>query len=301
MVAKVIVNPVAGARSTEQKWPHISRLMRDMGFSYDFQYTESQGHAIEIARTAALNGYPYLVAVGGDGTINEVVNGILTASQDQKTLMGVVDTGTGNDFVRSLGLDGNYLHSCQHLLSPKHTQVDAGLVTFQKDGRKVSRFFVNGAGVGFDAEVAAATEHMPKVLGGTIPFVMALAKTLVGYRNKTIDIRLDADDYTRRVLSVIVANGSYFGGGMKIAPSALITDSRFDVITLGDVNKLEILQTFPKIYKGTHITHPKVKTEHAHFVSITSGEGLYLQADGELLGKTPATFEVLPQALTMVF
>jgi diacylglycerol kinase (ATP) len=153
--------------------------------------------------------------------------------------------------------------------------------------------------VGFDAEVKENAERMPKRLGHTIPFVMGLLKTLPGYKNKDIDLVIDGRRESRRVLSVIVSNGSYFGGGMKIAPGADLTDRQLDVLTIGDVGKLELLRVFPRVYKGTHITHPKVRAEKAGEVIIESSARILVQADGELLGAGPAVFRVLPAALNL--
>jgi YegS/Rv2252/BmrU family lipid kinase len=297
--AKIIVNPAAGANTTYRRWPHIQSLLRNSGLSFDFEYTEGAGHAFALAREAASDGYGLLVAVGGDGTINEVANGVLTAVNTEFTTMGIVSTGTGNDFIRSLGIPKDYVGACQRLVGPHRLMIDAGVVEYEKDGQRQQRYFVNSAGVGFDAEVNEAVEHLPKRIGHTIPFVMGLLKTLPAYRNKDISLVIDGRRESRRVLSVIVSNGAYFGGGMKIAPDADISDRQLDVLTIGDVGKLELLKVFPRVYKGTHITHPKVRVEKASEVTVESGMRILVQADGELLGEGPATFRVLPAALNL--
>jgi diacylglycerol kinase family enzyme len=153
--------------------------------------------------------------------------------------------------------------------------------------------------VGFDAEVAEATEQMPKKLGHTIPFVMALLKTLPSYRNKRARITIDGRTEERRILTMVVSNGAYFGGGMKIAPMAVPSDRELDVVTIGNINKLELLRVFPRVYKGTHITHPSVKAEKATEVTIATKERILLQADGELLGEGPVNFRIVPAALCL--
>jgi diacylglycerol kinase family enzyme len=137
-------------------------------------------------------------------------------------------------------------------------------------------------------------------MGNTVPFVLSLLKTLPAYRNKDIRINIDGRDETRRVLSVVVSNGAYFGGGMRIAPGAELDDSKLDVLTIGDVGKAELLQVFPRVYKGTHITHPKVRMEKAERITIECDQRILLQADGELLGEGPVTFQILPAALNIV-
>jgi diacylglycerol kinase (ATP) len=296
---KVIVNPTAGAKATYRHWPHIQNLLRNGGLDFDFQYTEGAGHATELARAAASDGCRFLVAVGGDGTIHEVANGLLTATHADATVLGIVSTGTGNDFIRSLGIPRDYISACKKLMGPGRTVIDVGLVTYRNNGQQQQRYFVNSAGVGFDGEVAETVLRLPKGLGHSVPFILGLLKTLPAYRNKDIKLNIDGRIEARRMLSVIVSNGAYFGGGMKIAPEAVPSDQQLDVITIGDINKLELLKVFPRVYKGTHITHPLVKTVKGKIISIESPQRILLQADGELLGEGPVSFEIVPSALCL--
>ena len=298
--AKVIVNPVAGAYSTRRKWPIISKLLKRIGLSFDFQYTEGVGHAIELARAAASDGYRYLVAVGGDGTVNEVANGILHSTGATRTSLGIVSTGTGSDFARSVGIPRDYHTACSTLTSSRRLSIDVGVVEYQSKGQTLRRFFVNAAGVGFDAEVVETTERLPKYFSGTIPYLLGLARTLFGYKNKSVMLRHGSKAETTRILSVVVANGCYFGGGMRVAPQAELCDSLLDVIIIGDVGKFELLKTLPRVYKGTHITHPKVRMEKTPHITIESSERVLVHADGELLGEVPASFWLMPLALSIV-
>jgi diacylglycerol kinase (ATP) len=297
---KVIVNPVAGARSTRRKWPIISRLLEHIGLTFDFNYTEGVGHAMELARVAASDGYRYLVAVGGDGTVNEVANGILHSQNASATALGVVSTGTGSDFARSAGLARDYTTACNNLTSSKRLTIDVGVVAYQCDGKRQERFFVNSAGAGFDAAVVKETERLPKFFGGTIPYVAGMLRTLIGYKNKPIVLKVGDEEERHRVLTVSVANGNYMGGGMRIAPEAALDDRLLDVVVIGDFGKLEILKEFPKVYKGTHINLPKVSIRKTPEVAIESAEPMLVYADGELLGECPAAFRVVPRALSIV-
>ena len=300
--AKVIVNPVAGAYSTRRKWPLISQRLSDAGLSFDYTYTEGVGHAIEIARLAASDGYRYLVAVGGDGTVNEVANGILSSTSSMSTILGVVSTGTGSDFVRSAGIPRDYAIACLSLTSPRRLLIDVGVVEYRRARKPQRRFFVNAAGVGFDAEVVETTERMPKYFGGTIPYLLGLARTLFSHNNKSVTLRLGSKAETIRILTVVVANGCYLGGGMQVAPQAELGDSLLDVVIVGDVGKFELLKTLPRVYKGTHLTHPKVRMEKTPHITIESelSERLLVHADGELLGEAPASFWLMPAALSIV-
>jgi len=298
--AKIIVNPVAGAYSTRRKWPRISRLLKFVGLSFDYEYTEGVGHAVELARAAASDGYRYIVAVGGDGTVNEVANGILYSTSPTETSLGVVSTGTGSDFARSVGIPRDYISACSFLVSSRRRLIDVGVVEFKNKGRTQRRFFVNVAGVGFDAAVVEATEKLPKYFGGTIPYLGGLFRSLFSYRNTLVTLSVGDRVEAKRILNVVVANGSYVGGGMHIAPKAELGDSLLDVVIIGDIGKFELLKALPMVYKGTHINHPKVRMEQATRISIESSERVLVYADGELLGECPAAFWLMPAALSIV-
>ena len=296
---KIIINPAAGSFATYRKWPHISQLLREQGLKFDFQHTEGVGHAIELARDATNNGYNYLVAVGGDGTANEVANGILDTEFSEISSMGIVNTGTGSDFTRSIHLPRDYTLACPFITGLTRMKIDVGLAEFSKDGKKISRYFINAAGIGFDAEVAHSVRRLSHRMGGTIPYLLGLVRKLFSYTNKDIILEIDNRKEERRVLSVVVANGRYFGGGMKVAPMADLSDSLLDVLTVGDFGKFELVRAFPRIYKGTHINHPKVRAEKANKVTVSSVDKLLIQADGEILGEGPVTFRLLPAALSI--
>jgi len=298
--AKVIINPAAGAYSTHRKWPRIKQLLTHIGLSFEYQHTEGIGHAIELAQEAANNGFDFLVAVGGDGTVNEVANGIVTSKGSDRTRLGVVNTGTGSDFVRSLHIPRDYAQACPFLHSQQRLLIDVGFVEYYKNNKPSKRFFLNAAGVGFDAEVAEERLKLPRFFKGTIPYVYGLLKKLMGYKNKNVYLGVDGREEEQRVLSVVVANGCYFGGGMNVAPMAELGDGLLDVLTVGDFGKLELLKAFPTIYKGTHINHPKVRMEKSTKVTVRSEERLLVHADGEILGEGPVSFGIIPSALRVV-
>jgi diacylglycerol kinase (ATP) len=297
--AKVIVNPAAGARSTRQRWPDIQRLLKKVGLLFDFQFTEGTGHATEIARDAAGDGYRYLVAVGGDGTVHEVANGILKSGGAATTTMGIISTGTGGDFVRSLGVPRDYVPACSAVADPNPSRIDVGEVEYTNHGQKATRFFVNGAGMGLDAAVVESTNRFPKYLGGTIPYVAGMLRAIVRYRNKSIVLQTGSKEEKMRVVTVVVTNGAYFGGGMHIAPSADVRDGKLDLVVVRDMGKLSLLRAFPRVYKGTHASHPRVFMDTASLIRIDTAERMLIHADGELIGEGPATFRVVPAALSV--
>lgn len=298
--AQIIINPAAGANSTRRKWLRIRELLKHIGLSYDFHYTEGVGHAIELASSAARSGCEYLVAVGGDGTVNEVANGILRANGSGHVALGIINTGTGSDFSRSIGIPHDYVRACSFLTSQQRKTVDIGVVEYQSNGNRAQRYFINAGGVGFDASVVEQVEKLPKYFGGTIPYLVGVIRTLFTYRNKQVTLEVGSEIENGRILNVVVANGEYVGGGMHIAPEAELNDNLLDIVVVGDIGKFELLKAFPTVYKGTHIYHPKVRMKKAARLTIQSPEKMLVYADGELLGEGPATFWLKPSALNIV-
>ncbi len=296
--AKVIINPVAGAGSTGKKWESIRELLTRSGLSFDYGHTDSGGHAAALACEAALSGYRLVVAVGGDGTTNEVVNGLMEAGVPDVAL-GIISTGCGSDFVRSLGIPRDYRQACLRLANLHTVRIDVGHIEYQSHGVPAKRFFINAAGLGLDGEVVETVLRNPRFCRGTVPYVLGMLRALAAFHNKDVALHIDGRSEDIRVCSVVIANGAYFGSGMKVAPEADVGDGHLEVILVGDIGKLELLRAFPRIYKGTHVTHPKVQTQTASEIRIESRERVLIQADGELLGEVPAILRILPSSLTV--
>jgi diacylglycerol kinase (ATP) len=299
--AKVIVNPVAGAGRTRREWPRIMGLFKGSGLRFEHDITEAPGHAIELARAAAKNGYDTVVSVGGDGTVNEVVNGLYTSGNIGDIALGIISTGTGRDYIRTVGIPRRYEDACRCLLNPQKRTVDLGIVEYTDKGKMVERLFVNFAGFGFDAEIVRRTTRQFKALGSLSAYLMGLLATLITYRNKEISLKVDGEPLERRVCAVLMNNGKYGGGGMFAAPGADLADGWLDVLIVGDMSKPDLLRSLPRIYKGTHLTHPKVTMKKAKEIEAVCRSGrMQLQADGELLGEVPARFRVLTSALNVI-
>ena len=298
---KVIVNPAAGAGKTAKKWPQIMSLLKSIGLDFEHEVTEAPGHAIELAKSAAKKGYELVVSVGGDGTINEIVNGLHDADSLNNVMVGIVNTGTGADYIRTLGIPRGYKEACQRLASPKGKRiVDLGVVEYMNKGQMEKKLFVNFAGLGFDAEVVKATTQQFKSLGSLPSYLMGLLTTLMFYENKDISIIVDGEVGERKICTVLMNNGRYGGGGMLAAPDADLADGLFDVLIIDDLTKPDLLRSLPRIYKGTHLTHPKVTMKRAREVEIRPTQRMAVQADGELFGESPARFYVLPAALNII-
>ena len=298
--AKVIVNPVAGAGRTARLWPQIMSLFKGQGLRFEHDITEAPGHAIELAKSAAEKGYEMVVSVGGDGTINEIVNGLYEAGNIGDALLGIISTGTGSDYIRTVGIPRRYEEACRCFLQPRKLTVDLGIVEYANNGYEKKRLFVNFAGMGFDAEIVRRTTQQFKALGSMLSYLMGLLATLVFYRNRDISLKVDGEEVERRVCTVVMNNGRYGGGGMFTAPDADLSDGLLDVLIIGDISKPDLLLSLPRIYKGTHLTHPKVTMRKAREIEIRATKPMQLQADGELLGEVPARFRILPLALNVI-
>jgi diacylglycerol kinase (ATP) len=298
--AMLIVNPAAGAGRTAKKWPYIKQLLKNIGLRFEHDITEAPGHAIELAKSAVSKGYKLIVSVGGDGTINEIVNGLYATGGMRDVELGIIGTGTGSDYIRTIGVSKHYQESCQHLLNPTKISVDLGMVEFINDGQSKKRIFANFAGLGFDAEVVKATTKKFKSFGGKPAYLMGLLSTFATYKNHEIHLTLDGQKEDRKICTIVMSNGKYGGGSMLIAPEADPSDGLFDVLIIGDISKPDLLWSLPRIYRGTHLTHPKVTLKRAKEVTIYADKKMSIQADGELLGEAPARFSVLPSALNIL-
>ena len=302
--ARAIVNPAAGGHSIYREWPRISKRLVSNGLLFDYVYTEGVGHAMELARAAADTDYRYIIAVGGDGTVNEVVNGILNSTGSHNTILGVVSAGTTCSFARSVGIPLEPIGSCRLLTSRNRLSIDVGIVEYKSEGQHLQRFFVNEAGVGFGATVVEASKHMPNYFGRKInylPHVLGGVGSLFSYKNKRIALRVeDEAEDTCVCAMVVIANGTYFGGGMCLAPDAKPNDGLLDMIIFGDMRKAEMMKIWTMTYNGRHISHQKVRLRKIRNVALQCDEKVLVEADGELLGEGPVSFSVLPSALSIV-
>lgn len=286
-----VVNPRAGKGKGRAVWDRI-RPQLERPDSWSFALTERPGHATELARAAAAQGYARIAALGGDGTLSEVVNGVAGSG----AALAVVPAGTGNDFVRWAGIPAEPMAAARLALAGSARPIDLGEI--RAAGR--SMYFINVAGFGFDAEVARAVNAYPKYLGGTVPYVLGILKTLWRYRPTPVRLTMDGRVLERKVLLAAVANCKSYGGGMLIAPDAAENDGWFDVCVAGDLGPAEVLLVVPKIYSGGHKTHPKCEFFRCRELHVEAAAPLGCQADGELAGSLPLTFRIHPGGIRCV-
>jgi diacylglycerol kinase (ATP) len=295
-----IINPAAGAGKTKKQWPVIKDLVNKLDIKFEEKETEYAGHAIELAYDAIKQGYDFIVSVGGDGTISEIVNGIYKADSLNDVNLGIISTGTGADYIRTIGTPRNFEDACKKLVNPVTRDVDVGMVECINKGQVTKRLFVNFAGLGFDAEIVKATTQKYKALGKVSAYLLGLFTTLVSYKNKQVDIIIGNETESKTICTVIMGNGKYGGGGMYTTPKAVINDGLLDVLIIGDLSKPDLINSLPMIYKGTHLSHPKVSLKKAQQVTIKPTVVMSIQADGDIVGESPATFSIIEQKLHVV-
>ena len=250
-------------------------------------------HPWQLAEEAAQAADRLLIVVGGDGTVNEVVNGAAVSGAE----LAVLPSGTGQDFGRSHGIPVGFDDAVRVVMEGETRAIDLGRVECEGG---TSRFFANVGSAGMSGAVARRANAMSKVLGGRVTFYYALTREFLGWRNTDVAVEL-ADGVRRegRMHDVIVANGRWHGGGMQLAPEASQDDGLFDVVLIGDITKLDFATTSPKLYSGRYLSHPKVELLRSSSVRIDAAEPLLLEVDGEPIGTTPARFEVVPSALLL--
>jgi diacylglycerol kinase (ATP) len=302
----IIVNPASAGGATGRAWPGVASEVRRHFGSFAVAFTERGGEAARIAEREASAGRRLIIACGGDGTVSEVANGILRSGAGAE--LGVLPSGTGGDFRRTLGVSARAADAARSLREGETHAMDAGRVTHSNErGEEESRYFVNVASFGMGGDVikrVKSREGLPagaaRLLGGKASFAAAALHATLTFEKPTVRVSLDGGaDSRMTVANFCVANALFFGGGMKIAPNAKVDDGLFDVVAVGDVSALTVLANSYKLYLGTHLGMQEVRHAHARRVRAepASGEAVKLEVDGELVGRLPAEFEILPGAL----
>ncbi len=293
-----LVNPASANGSTGRRWPELARRAAAAGLEGATLFSERQGHLAELAREAALDGAELLVVVGGDGSVNEVANGL--AGLGRQPEVAIVPRGTGWDFSRTFGIPRKVDDAVHVALEGDVRTIDVGRVSYRAwDGSDATASFANVASAGMSGAIAKRANETSKALGGKASYLWATFAVFSGWEATEIEVVVDDERRTGRMFDVVVANGRFFGGGLQICPEAQPDDGVFDVLTIGDVTKRDLVQTMPKMYRGTHLPHPKAELLRGSSVTVTSETPLPIELDGEQPGTTPVTFEVAAAALRL--
>lgn len=300
----VIVNPNAGNGKGRKDWKRISDLFKKDNILIEPVFTERKGHAIDITARAVINGFRKIVTVGGDGTLHEVVNGLFSQSacKPEDVTLALIPVGTGNDWGRMFGIPTVYNGAVDAIRNNKQLLHDVGLVTYHIGKEEHSRYFINIAGLGFESIVVKKTnKQKDKGRSNKAIYFFNLLTSLLAYRNTEATITVDGETTTSTIFSVNVGNGRYCGGGMRQTPEAMPDDGLLDVTVLREMGRIEIIRNLSLLYDGSILSHPKVDGYRVKNLQVTSESLLYVEADGESLGHTPASFSVIPGALRVVY
>jgi YegS/Rv2252/BmrU family lipid kinase len=298
---KFIVNPSSANGSTERLWDRLQKILRKDFDKIDFAFTAAPNHATVLTRQALHEGYEMIVAVGGDGTINEIVNGFFESGAliNPHAVLGLVPRGTGCDFIKTIGISKDAAAASHILCGRAVKKCDVGHFTCSDNrGSGLERYFINIADFGIGGETVERVNRTTKAFGGFTSFLYGAVATLLTYRSKKVKVQVD-ETYLDEIFinNIVVANGQYFGGGMRIAPNAVIDDGFFDILIIRHMGRLESLSSIPKLYKGTHVNHPNVKYIRGKTLVAESPDVVLLDVEGEQIGRLPARFDIIPSAI----
>lgn len=298
-----IVNPNAGLKRAAKDWKNIAYLLKRNDIRHNAVFTTHRMHAVLITREAISKGYRKFLVVGGDGTLNEVVNGMFLQQevpQDQFTL-AMIPIGTGNDWCRMYQIPFEYKGAVEVLMQEKTRVQDIGKVVYHVDGHPETRYLINMAGMGYDALVAEKTNKMKdKGRGGPMVYLYNLFSSLLFYKYTLTKMQVDQAEYTYKVFSMNVGICQYNGAGMKQLPAAIPDDGLLDVTVIRRIGRLAVMRNVKKLYDGSFIRMPQVVTHTGKSVNIESTPPISLEVDGESLGHSPFQFEILSSAIRVV-
>ena len=299
-----IVNPNAANGATGRQWPKIRLKAKDRLGSFEVLVTTGPGDATRLTRQAVLSGVDIVVCVGGDGTLNEVINGLMNekGSLESNVLLGYIPRGTGCDLAKSLPVPLNLERALDNILSCRNRQIDLGKLTC-RDHRDLEsyRYFHNVLSLGLGGEVDARVNRTSKVFGGFLSFMWATLISILRFDKKRVHLRVD-DFFDEEVTiwNVVVANGQYHGGGMWVAPGAAINDGLFQVTIIGDLSMSGVFWNLPRLYNGKIYEHQKIIKLIGRRVVASSTQVVLLDMDGEQPGRLPVVIEMVPSALSII-
>jgi YegS/Rv2252/BmrU family lipid kinase len=292
----IVANPISGQGRAMHHRREIEAVLQRHGIDFSFEISEHPGHTTELAQAAIERGCRHVLAVGGDGTVNEAANGIFRqqAVPTTEITLGVLPIGTGNDWARAHRVPKEYSEVAALMRHGASRLHDVGAADFADGG---VRRFINVAGIGFDAHVVAG---MPDRTLGPLAYLAGLARGLLTFRPVPVTLRADGKTLSGPVFDVFICIGHYCGGGMMVAPLAKVDDGIFDITLIQELSRWEVLKSLRRLFDGTLLAHPKVLALRSTEASVESPASLPVEADGELIGRTPVRFTILPRALRVL-
>lgn len=304
MKTKLIANPTAGKQQLTDLWlKKIHPFLKTTLPPFDFEFTRHKNHATEITRVSLQEGYELIIAMGGDGTLNEVLNGFFAEGRpiNKDASLAVLPFGSGSDFCRSLSLPRNYRKAASHIVSGKTEWIDVGRVSFE-NSRFPPRYFINIAEAGAGATVVKCVNALNKSIPPVLRYLAGTIQGFAKYKNQKITLTGDDQTFSDiNLTNLVVANGRFCGHGMLLAPNARLDDGLFDVVIFKDLNLLKFIRRFPQLYTKNKTWETELCTafraKNVHIVNCENESLLETETDGDAVGLGPANFTLLPRAL----
>jgi YegS/Rv2252/BmrU family lipid kinase len=300
----VIVNPNAGSGKGKKDWGNISCLLEQYQITYNYVFTDCPKHAIQLTHDCILKGYRNFIVVGGDGTLNEVVNGVFSQSvcPAVEIVLAMIAVGTGNDWGKMYGIPHSYEESIKVIRRRKVRTQDVGIVEYVNGSHDEKRYFLNIAGMGFDALVVQRTNRQKEVgKNGKAIYLINLLRSLMIYKPAHIELDIDGQKVSRDFFTISIGIGRYSGGGMLQTPNAIPDDGLFDITVIKKIGKGDIILSLKKLYDGNILKHHKIEGYKAREIRIESNPMISVEADGETLGNSPNSFRILPRSIGVVY
>ncbi len=297
-----VVNPHSSNGRTGRIWPKIKHQLELNLPEIRFDFTQGPMHAARLASEALLNGNDMVVAVGGDGTLNETLNGFFQHGKPVRpdAVLGYISSGTGEDFGRNFSIEGlDMTEKINHMLNAEPFSIDYGEVECRhEDGRMKARMFINEGSCGFSSNVARYVNYRSKFLGGTLSYLLGVLKNILSLKNYWLSVEIDGNPFFEgECLIASALNGQYFGGAMQMAPQAKFDDGLFDLVVVERMNQFELIRNIGKIYSGKHTCIPKVHMARGKEIVLRSKEPVWVETDGEVAGLLEARFRIVKHGI----
>ena len=298
MKAELIVNLTAGGGKPHKYLNTVLEYLKENGLKFKVCTTSHQGEAVELAQRAADNGAELIVSVGGDGTVNEIVNGIMKSKNDPP--LGIIPLGWANDFIKSTDIPSDTIEACKILVQGKIKEIDVGIIN-----EKI--YFANICGIGFDAEVARLANQMKskhpnlRILSAFVYVFASIKKLLSAFSYHDVKIKFDGQEIHTKTLFIAISNGKFYGGRFKITPEAILDDGLLEVCVVEEMGRLKYLMSIPKVFRGTHESIKGINFYRAKEVLIQSSMPILAQVSGEVIeGQKEFTITLLPKSLKLI-
>lgn len=300
----VILNPNAGGRQAERDWPNIEQELIKEGFIFEVAKTKGPSHAVQITDDKINEGYRKIIAIGGDGTLHEVVNGIMKQKHisTEQILLALISVGTGNDWIKTHNISADYKTAIQQIKTGNTIQQDVGKITYRNGSEKTeTRYFINSVGIGFDAKVVEyILPQKAKGKSSKSEYMLGLIKSLFTNKNVSGELKLDTETITTKLYNLSVGLCKFKGGGFKMLPNAVPDDGKLDITLASRISKAKLISALPKIFGGKVEEIRYFKFFQTQDLTLNISGPMCTEADGEFLGHYPLQVSIIPNKIKLI-